>query len=233
MQGDEEEIEQEQEEDLRNELLEASKPPPAEKKERSNSKKALIDKIIEVSERDKGSCEYSRSRLKRMSKPQLTEYLADLIEEGMKQKMARTVGVDHDADDRTIALGALRMLHDICASATEKGANTVLEPKGYTIEGFAESLKEPTVSQAIDGCLEEIAAENQDLLEYVRSPYTRLALPRGGAIAYSCRKTKHVTHVGPPAPRKQNPIRSRPRRGPENGKINPPVPPVAINEKSV
>ena len=151
----------------------------------------------------------------------------------MKQKMARTVGVDNDADDRTIALGALRMLHDICATATEKGANTIMEPKGYTIEGFAASLKEPSVSQAIDGCLEEIASENQDLLEYVRSPYTRLALAWGGAIAFSCHKTKrNVTNMGPPSPRKQNSLRSRPSR-PKNGEKHPPVLPVAINEKTV
>ena len=227
-----ENTQEEREEDLRNELLEASAPKEP-KKERTNSKKILIDKIIEVSERDRGSCEYSRSRLKRMSKAQLTEYLADLIEAGMKRKMAETVGVDRDADDRAIALGALRMIHDICATATEKGANSVLEPKGYTIKGFSQNLKEPSVSQAIDGCLEEIAQENQELLEYVRSPYTRLALAWGGAIAFSCKKTKHVTDLGTEETRRKNPVRRRISRRPPDGEKHPPVPPVGHDEKSV
>ena len=223
----------EQEEDLRNELLEASAPPKEPKKERTNSKKVLIDKIIEISERDRGSCEYSRTRLKRMSKAQLTEYLADLIEEGMKRKMAQTVGVSDDADDKVIALGALRMLHDVCAVATERGGNTFLEPKGYTIAGFTDKLKEPTVSSAIDMCLQEIAEENQDLLEYVRSPYTRLALAWGGAIAFSCKKTKHVTDMAARPAGPKNPVRRGPSRRPPDGKKHPPVPPTGHDEKSV
>jgi hypothetical protein len=52
-----------------------------------------------------------------MNKQQLAGVLADVIEEGMKRKMARQVGCDEDSDQRTIALGALRMLHDVLAIA--------------------------------------------------------------------------------------------------------------------
>ena len=92
---------------------------------------AMLNKILEVSEKGGIPLEHSNSKLKRMNKQQLATVLADVIEEGMKRKMARQVGCDEDSDQRTIALGALRMLHDVCALGVQKGGNMLLEPKGY------------------------------------------------------------------------------------------------------
>ena len=151
-------MEPQEAEALKDELLESRDFSSEEKAEpRRNSKQALIDKIIEISERDNIPLGHSNTKLKRMNKQQLAELCADMIEKGMKRKMARTLGVDEDSDDRCMALGALRMIHDVCAVATERVGDSVLDDYGYTIEGFSHGLKEPTVSSAIDSCLQEIA----------------------------------------------------------------------------
>ena len=218
-----------QEPDLNEELLAAAAQEhaivPEAKEPKRNSKQGLIDKILEISEREGIPLTCSNTKLKRMNKQQLSELCADLIEQGIRKKMARAVNSE-STDDRTIALGALRMLHDVVAVGVEKGANSFTEPYGYTIDGFSENLKEPAVSSAIDGCLQEIADQNQELLEYVQSPYTRLMIAWGGALAFSCKRTnKHVTFVESRPPRRQVPVRSGGSRRPTNGQVNPSNPP--------
>ena len=219
---------------LNNELLEAEAPsvedlePP-----KRNSKQALIEKILQISEQDGIPLEISNTKLKRMNKQQLAKLCADMIEKGVRKKLARTVGAEDDSE-QAIALGALRMLHDVCAIGVEKGSDAFLNEYGYTIDGFSQNLKEPTVSKAIDGCLEEIARENTELLEYIQSPYTRLMIAWGGAMAFSCRKvqkTIDATYVGPRPPRSKGPVRVRRSRRPPDGKVNPSDPPLeAIKE---
>ena len=81
-------MEPQEAEALKDELLEARDFSSEQKAEpRRNSKQALIDKILEISEIP---LEHSNTKLKRMNKQQL----ADMIEKGMKRKMARTIGVD-------------------------------------------------------------------------------------------------------------------------------------------
>ena len=143
----------EDEAELREELLEACEPEVTVPKEtKRNSKQALIDKIIEVSEKENIPLEHSNTKLKRMNKRELADLLGSMIEIGMKRKMAQQVGCDRDADSRTIALGALRMLHDCCAMGLQSAGNAFLEPRGFEIDGFSEALKEPSVSHCIDGC---------------------------------------------------------------------------------
>ena len=77
-----------------------------------------------------------------MNKTQLAELCAELVEKGIRKKMARCVRAE-STDDRAIALGALRMVHDVCAIGCEKAANGFLESYEYSIDGFSESLREP------------------------------------------------------------------------------------------
>ena len=51
---------------------------------------------------------------------------------------------------------------------------------GYEVDGFSDSLKDPCVREATDACLVEIAKES-DVLQYVQSPWARLAIAWGGA----------------------------------------------------
>ena len=210
---------------------EAPLPSPPEEPKR-NSKQALIDKILEISERDGIPIEHSNTKLKRMNKNQLAQLCADLVEKGIRKKMARSVRAE-STDDRAIALGALRMVHDVCAVGCQKAANGFLEGYDYTIDGFSESLREPAVSHAIDMCLQEIAEENSELLEYIQSPYTRLMIAWGGAMAFSCKSTKHVTDVGRKPSRITHPVRSRGSRRPTDGKINPGNAPAGNHVKQV
>ena len=114
----------------------------------------------------------------------------------------------------------------------------MLEDYGYTIDGFSQGLKQPAVSTAIDSCLQEIAEENAELLEYVKSPYTRLLIAWGGALTFCCRKRqkktiKDATNVGPPAARRQNPIRGRGRGRAAHGQKHAHNIPSPENVKSV
>ncbi len=91
---------------------------------------------------------------------------------------------------------ALRMMHDIAAKGFEVGGNKFANQYGYDITGFSDNLKEPIVSEAVNQCLEEIALENADILEYVKSPYARLGLAWAGCLATCAKKKKFCPGIG-------------------------------------
>ena len=155
---------------LNNELLNAGSPKKKDESAKRNSKTALIEKIVQVSEKYNLELEYSDTKLKRMNKDKLAKVLAEVIEESVKIDMCKQVGCEPGASPKVLGLAALRMMHDICATGFEKGAQQVLPQYGYDIEGFSDTLKEPMVSQAIDQCLTEIAAESPEILQYFESP---------------------------------------------------------------
>ena len=137
---------------LNNELLAAGvqeSHPQSPKKVLRNSKDSLIDKIITVSEKYELELKHSDTKLKRMNKKQLAMVLAEVIEESVKIDMCKQVGCAPGADAKVMGLAALRMMHDLCASGVEKGAQHFLPPYGYELDGFAMSLKEPACKQAI------------------------------------------------------------------------------------
>ena len=191
---------------LNNELLKAEQPPSEEEKRpKRNSKEELTAKILKVVEAYQLEFNYSDTKLRRMNKQELTKLLAQVTEEGVKHDMAKAVGVDPRAHGKVITLGALRMLHGLCATGFEKSFNAFGTPYcGYECEGFAESLRDPVVQGSVDECLLEIAAENPEILEYFDSPYSRLALVWSGALI-SCVKKKvqrvnrNARTVGPKA----------------------------------
>lgn len=207
---------------LNNELLKKEDASPAVPKR--NSKQELIKKILMVHEENDMTLELSDTKLQRLTKQQLTELLAETIEKAMRNEMARQVGARPGAADSVIALGALRMVHDIAAKGAEKCFNMVLPDYGYEVEGFAESLQEPSVRQATDACLAEIAQDN-DILQYVQSPWSRLAIAWGGALVTSIQRKrvryKRRYYAGPmesSKPRREDTRREySPDRGPENG----------------
>ena len=213
---------------LNSELLKAAvdeeekKEPPKPKR---NSKDELVEKICQVATSSGIKLDYSDAKLKRMTKPQLNQVLADVIEQAMRDEMARQVGAKPGASDSIIALGALRMVHDMFAKATEKTINVFLPKYGYEVDGFSDSLKDPTVREATDACLVEIARES-DILQYVQSPWARLAIAWGGALVTSVQKVRYRKHRYAPRmePRPHFPEDSRRQHsvsgGEENGQIN-------------
>ena len=123
-----------------------------------------------------------------MNKNQLQQILADQMEKIMKAEVAETVGANRNASEQVVAMHALRMMHDIAARGFEVGGDRFANQYGYTISGFTENLKDPIVSEAVNQCLEEIALENADILEYVKSPYARLGLAWAGCLATCAKK---------------------------------------------
>ena len=234
-------LEDREEQHLNNALLTADDPadesadtaPP-----KRNTKDSLIDKIMSVSEKYNLEVKYSDTKLKRMNKKQLTRILAEIIEESVKIDMCKQVGVEPGANNRTLGLAALRMMHDIAATGFEKGAQTFLPEYGYTMDGFTEALKEPVCSQAIDQCLTEIAAESPEILQYFESPYARLALSWSSALLSCVRKKRgsikeHATHLGPRYAERRPPVRDWVRRSPENREEHGDKPPVVPNVQRV
>ena len=153
-----------------------------------NSKSELIQRILELVKKNNIEIDYSDSKLKRMTKTQLQEVLGTVMEKIMQSQMADQLGCERNATDQVMAMAALRMIHNIAANGFESGANMVASDYGYTCDGFAKTLKEPIVSDAVDQCLQEIALENSDLLEYVKSPYARLGLAWAGALSTCVRR---------------------------------------------
>ena len=179
---------------MNNELLEA---PPKQEDTKRNTKDFIIEKIHQVSDEANLELQVSNTKLKRMNKDALNKLLAELCEAASRQNMAQAVG-SKGTDDKSIGIATLRMLHDMMAMAAENGLNNVLPEYGYQVNGFVNGLREPHTSQCIDECLREIAATT-DVLQYIESPYARLAIAWGGSLMTSVRP------VGPPPP----PLQSR------------------------
>ena len=220
---------------LNNELLKKHDDEKASPPKR-NSKQELINKIVQVAEQNELPLELSDTKLQRLTKQQLNELLAETVEKAMRNEMARQVGARPGAADSVIALGALRMVHDIAARGAEKGLNVILPDYGYEVEGFVDSLQEPSVRQATDACLAEIA-QDSDILQYIQSPWSRLAIAWGGALVtsiqrkrvrYSRRRDYYAPRMetresARPDPRGQHSPDRGPPDGQEHGDGGPPV----------
>ena len=192
-----------------------------------NSKDEIIQKIVKCAEENNITVEHSNTKLRRMTKPQLNQLLVDTVEKSMQCQMAQSVGVSKNATEKVIALGALRMIHNMLANATEQGLNAVLPAYGYEIRGFARSMESPPVNEAVNACLEEIARDS-DILSYVESPYARLGIAWSGALMTSLQtkhnypnirqRSRYAAPMGPPPSRNKNPVQPSPVRREEDGK---------------
>ncbi len=201
---------------LNNQLLATDDEQARPKEPKRNSKDSLRANILKVVEKYQIELPYSDTKLKRMNKDQLTKVLAEVMEQSVKIDMAKSVGVDPRADGKVVSLGALRMLHNICATGFEKGFNAFGPGMvGMRCDGFVEGLTDPSVQPVVDECLAEIAAENPDVLEYFDSPYSRLALVWVGVISTSLRKAQRngVRTMGPRNHSQAPPRGPRRRRG--------------------
>ena len=142
-----------------------------------------------------------------------------------------------------IALGALKMIHNIAANSAEKGLNLILPKYGYQVHGFTDSLKDPAVNEAVEQCLAEIAAES-DILQHIESPYVRLAIAWGGALVTSIRSTesggrkpnrkyKYAPSVGPQPTRPEAPSQRSASGGAPDRKVHRVQPPSGDDESEV
>ncbi len=225
--------------ELNDELLKATEEDvaQAEDQPKRNSKDDLISKIIACCADNSLELEHSNTKLRRMTKDQLCKVLATKIEQGVKSQMAAQVGAKPNAPDSVIALGALKMMHNIAASTCEKGLNSILPRYGYEIQGFRDSLRDPAVDEAVTQCLLEIAADS-DILQHIKSPYVRLAIAWGGALVTSIKRCpvpikRDASPVGSRPPRPQGAVQSRLSRRPPPRQEHRLQPPSSDDEKQV
>lgn len=225
---------------LNDELLKATIPDDQkEERPKRNTKDDLIGKIINCCADNELELEYSNTKLQRMTKQELCRVLAQKIELGVKSQMAAQVGAKPNAPDRVIALGALKMIHNIAAGTAERSLNIFLPAYGYEIDGFTTALKDPTVDEAVTQCLQEIADES-DVLQYIESPYVRLALAWSGALVTSIRKKPieqrkryYASPMGPSQTPTENSVQLSARRRPEAREIDSRQRPCPPDEKQV
>ena len=172
--------------ELREELVQAAQEEEKQvihspKTERKTTKKAIIEKIFKCYE-DRGLvCPDPESKLKRMSKNELMEYLASVISQAMQEKITSklsggNLSVPEDASDtdrqRLMAGSFLLMAHKILTQGVEK---LVPAYTPYEVDGFSSQFEEPEVRDALQECLLEIG-EELDVIQYVDSPYSKLGL---------------------------------------------------------
>jgi len=220
---------------------------PVQKQEdtKRNTKEFLIDRILSVAEENNLELSISNSKLKRMSKERLQKMLGEMIEEVVKSEMAAAVGAK-SGDDSVIALATLRMVHDMLANGVEQGLNVLLPRYGYQVDGFSNALKEPLTSKCVDDCLQEIAAEN-DVLQYVKSPYARLGIawssgliralrrapPKNNQGNITTNKRNYASFMGPQTNPAKNTFRFRSGGRPKTGEVDGSGGPAEPNVKSV
>lgn len=207
---------------LSNQLLNADEPKKGSpEKPKRNSKESIRANILKVVEKYDLELGYSDTKLKRMNKEQLTRVLAEVMEESVKIDMAKSVGVDPRGGGKVVTLGALRMIHNICATGFEKGFNAYgPDLCGMECRGFQRSLQHPDVAQTVDACLMEIAQENPEVLEYFESPYARLALVWVGVLSTTLVKARNVQTMEPGADQRQAPRRPSSRRSEEKREVD-------------
>mgnify|MGYP000663376541 CR=1 FL=1 len=197
---------------LNDELLKPDKLQGDDKPKR-NSKDFIIERIFQVADENELELNLSSTKLKRMSKEKLQQLLGELCEEAVKTQMAAAVGAQ-SGNDSVIALATLRMVHDLFANSVEQGLNVFLPKYGFEVKGFSDSLKQRPTSDCVDDCLKEIAAESE-ILQYVQSPYARLAIAWSGGLMSAIRKknnfgNNNVAFMGSKPSHTKNPLRPRP-----------------------
>ena len=168
--------------DLVEELVEAQKEPvpvAVEEKKKTpkrNSKDEIIQKILQLSEEVGEPVTETNSQLKRMSKKDLTEKLANLVEKRIEMEAQKCLGIDKEQakSPYCVNLAALKMVHEIAVNSTEAIVDKTSHRHGMTLKGFKTRMKES--QESIDIILAEIAQQYPEVLEKFSSPWVRLGL---------------------------------------------------------
>jgi hypothetical protein len=183
--------------DLETEIIESLQPidecivKNSNNRPKHGSKRSIIEKILKVCEDTDEICEYSTTKLHRMPKKDLLNILADKIELGVQKKITEQAGMQNISNDmndvqrqRLVAMGFLSMGHKILT----KGTETMLESySDYSITGFTENFDEPRTKEMLEQTLLEIA-EEMEVLDYIDSPWSKLALLWGNGIVRTLKR---------------------------------------------
>jgi hypothetical protein len=163
---------------------------------KSNSKKALIDKIKLLCEKQNITLGESDTKLNRMNKADLGKLLAKKIEQTMQQQILQqanfknieSTGLSNSRE--ILALSTLKIGLHCINNVIERGAGYLLD-KGntnLTIDGFSQNFKQPEIDNEVNECLKVIIAEHPDIISQISSPYIRLLLVYGTVVAQTIQK---------------------------------------------
>ena len=142
---------------------------------RRNTKQDIISQVWKLRDEAKVQMDHSETALRRMSKSQLAELLASMMETASRDALAKSLGAVN-ADPSSITLAALRMMWDTCVGGLEKGSSCVLPSMGYSLDGLLKNSQSEPTSDVINQCLREIAIDNPQILAQIASPYARLGM---------------------------------------------------------
>ena len=180
------------------ELVEAKEEPIEEKKSpKRNSKLELIDKIITLSEDVDEPVLESDSQLRRMSKRQLTEKLAGLVEKKIEFEATKMLGISKEqaGNPFLVNLAALKMCHEIACTSVEGLVEKTSDNHGFTLDGFSQRMRESR--ESIDLILTEIAQTYPDVLEKFSSPWLRLGLLWCSNVMVTLKKKRTIKKNAP------------------------------------
>ena len=176
---------------LINELVESAEPkvekPSSPKR---NSKHEIIEKILQLAEEINEPVLESNTALRRMTKAQLTDKLAGLVEKRIEFEASKILGLDKEQAKSPVVvnMAALRMVHSICVNSTEKFIDSTSGSHGYTVNGFSQRMRDS--QENIDAILLEISEQYPDVIEKFSSPWVRLGLLWGSNVMLTIRKKK-------------------------------------------
>ena len=141
---------------------------------KKNSKRDIISRMFEVSEKYNLPLEETEQTLMRKSRKRLLELLADLIEKSVEAKV-KSQKTEIPPECHASQLPMLRIAHTFFANLIEKGFNcgtTYLE-YDYKLEGYAEACNR---NPLIDDTLLQIAEEmGPELTSLISNPWIRLS----------------------------------------------------------
>jgi hypothetical protein len=105
-----------------------------------------------------------------------------------KVNVKRLTTATDEENNQLIAIGTLRLMHDSLCIMLEKGVESV---SPYSIEGFSNGMKVEPVSQEVNNALLAIA-EEADVMQYISSPYAKLALIWMSCAATSLKRKTNI-----------------------------------------
>ena len=180
---------------MNDELIEASENEiVVEKKEKEikkNSKRDIINRIFEITEKYNLEITETQPQLLRKTRKDLLAQLANYVEQSMDAKAkAEQNGIPAYSQNSSYVtqLPMLKLMHGFLASCIEKGVNygMTLVDWNYELKNYATTCGN---SLLMDDVLMEIANDiGPDLMEYLSSPYYKLAFIHATSIMSCIRK---------------------------------------------
>ena len=161
------------------ELLQSIEEEPNSRPEviKKNSKKDIINRIFEVTEKYNLEISETETQLQRKTRKKLLEILAGYVERSVSNKIKSSKnGIEPDCQESKnfARLPILKLVHGFACGLLEKGVNCGMDYMSYeyVLENYAKTVNSSTL---IDDVLLDIASDlGDEFFDYIGNPYCRL-----------------------------------------------------------